>query len=766
MFKKRLYIALLIVGVTFLTSCYKDSEIENVSTTEVQPPEVLSEFTGSVLGYVYDENNIPIPNADIQIYSASTTTDEFGVFRFSNVKLDQQGTYLKVLHPDYILGSDFINAKTGIANSRIQLIKLTNDNTFEASQGKAIDIVGGGSIEFSANSIIDDQSNEYNGTVQVSSRLIAADDENIADLMPGSLLAQDNRGATVNLGTAGMVAIELRSPSGQELNIKPGTLAKVSIPAEVNSWPGEIPTWSFNETSGRWQEEGVAFLEDGFYVFDVPHLSFWNCDYPFDLVSVSGRVVNTDGEPVLTNIGVRSELYGVEYAATDSDGFFSGKVPANENLEFFVYGFYCLNKTVRKDLGPFDNTTALEDFVVDRTLIPNVAGEVQCAGVAYSDATIIIEADGQRYIYNTIENGEFDLNVNLLCENLTTGFIWAYDNVTKKTSPQYALDFNNPVFPPLDVCEVICDFGVDVKYECSIPVIELTIVNPDGTYSYNWDNGETLDVIFVSTQTSGIYCVTVTEEITGCEITVCQETSALSANLLVDECNNNIEVNISNGTAPYNVINTTTGEQIDSNFDNIPFFYNQGGEFCFDIVDKTGCEISNLCVIANDPNQFLDFIDYNPFSCTLNKYYFNSSAYNYAFVNGPQGSGALEFDGFGPFINVAQIGYKDIFVDFVSPCGYVAQVTTPFFEGLGFDATATNTSCLTCMDAQITYTVDPLANCIDCEYGEVKIFDIDFNDVTAENTSSMLGVGNYYVAALDLNTGCFIASQEIQIINN
>jgi len=757
---------LLFVSVLLFSSCYKDSEFENTTSTATIPPEVLSEVTGSVLGYVYDEDNQPIANAEVKIYSASSTTDEFGVFTLDNVKLDQHGTYLTVEHPDFMLGSDFIYVHSGKANSRVQMIGLTDDNTFDASKDASVNIRGGGTISFQGNSIIDDQNNEYTGTVQVSSRLIAASDDNISDLMPGSLLAQDNRGATVNLGTAGMVAIELRSPSGVELNIKPGTSAKVSIPAELSSWPDEIPTWSFNEETGRWQEEGFAMLENGFYVFEVPHLSFWNCDYPFDLVSVSGRVVNTDGEPVITKVGVRSELYGVEYTTTDSDGFFSGKVPADENLEFFVYGiFYCSNKTFRKDLGPFSISTALEDFVVDRNLIPNIKGQVVCSGAAYSNATIVIEANDEQYVYNSINNGDFDFNPNLLCANLTTGFIWAYDNMTKVTSPKQPIDFENPGTYVLDVCEVICDFQVDVNYECNSTFIELSIVNPDGTYSYNWDSGETLDVIFVSAQTSDIYCVTVTEDNTGCELSLCQETSALSASIYPDECNSTIEVNINNGSAPFTVTNNTTGETMESNFSYIPFYYTAGGEYCFNIVDKSGCELTDLCVIADDPDIFQDFIEYNPFSCELNKYYFNTNLYNYAFVSGPQGSGNLDFDSYGTFINVAEIGYKDIWVEFLSPCGYQSQITTPFFEGLGFDATATNVSCATCTDAQITYTVDPLANCIDCIFGEVRIFDQDFMDVTTDNDNGMLGEGTYFVAALDQNNGCFIASQKIAITN-
>jgi len=766
MFKNKLFLLLSFVVITANFSCYKDSDFESVINSESQQPEILSQYVGSILGYVYDEDGLPITDAQVSIYSSSTTTNEFGVFEMVDVNLDQHGTYLKVIHPDFVLGSDFIRSSTGIAQSRVQMIKLVSDNTFDSNEGKLIEIKEGGTIEFMPESIIDSQGNDYAGTVEVTSRLLAEDDEKLSELMPGGLVAQDKNGKTVVLGTAGMVAIELRSPSGDELNIKPGSFAIISIPIENSDFPNEIPTWSFDENTGRWQEEGIAIKKDGFYVYEVSHLSFWNCDYPFDLISVSGRVLTATGEPVLTNVGVRSSLYGVEYALTDTDGFFSGKVPANEELEFFVLGIYCSNGTFRKDLGPFDATTVLEDFIVDRSSIPIISGEVKCSGVPYSDATIIIEADNDIFIYNIIENGNFGLNPNLICNDLTTGLIWAYDNATNISSPKIPIDFQDPIMPVLDVCEVNCDIDAELSYICGNPQIAVFVNNPNGTYTYNWSSGETTNIINVPPPTSDLLCVTVTQDLTGCELSFCQETSNLNVSVFADECSGVIQVSINDGSPPYSITNTTTGEITETNSSNFSFPYWDQGTYCFDVSDKAGCEILNECEFAPEPFQGSDYIDNIPFDCSLNRYYYNGSFTNIPFVFGPQGSESFQIDGNGFYINVANIGYKDISVDFQSACGFGANIETPFFEGLGFDATATNATCITCNDAQISFTVDTGANCIDCDFGEVKIFDNNFNDVTLDNTNALLGIGIYYVAALDLNTGCFIASQEIQIIND
>ena len=762
---KKIHFYLLLVFICFFSnSCYKDTDFENEITSEIKPPEVLSEVNGSILGYVYDTDNNPIADASVNIYSASTTTNEFGVFQFDNVKLDEHGTYLTVRHPDYVMGSDFIYAKTGVAQSRVQMIKLRNDVTFNSSEGAVVNAEKGGTITFPPNAIQDEQGNLYNGVVQVTAHLISVNDDKISELMPGSLLAQDARGRTVSLGTAGMMAIELRSSTGQELNIADGELATIKLPVSQNGMPDEIPTWSFNESSGRWQEEGIAIFDNGFYVFDVPHLSFWNCDYPFPLVSVSGRVLNTNGEPVSTSVGVRSELYGVEYAQTDTDGFFSGKVPSGEILEFFVYGFYCSENTFRTTLGPFNVTTQLSDFVVDRTKLPHVLGEVQCATVPYSNATIIIEAEEQRYVYNVIENGEFDFNPNLICDNITTGLIWAYDNATNKASPQYPIDFENPGTFILDVCEIVCDFSLDVTYNCGDSQIDVAIINPDGTYSYNWDSGEATSVINVSTLSSDVYCLTVTEDISGCEQTICQETSNLSLSLWWDVCSASIYLSFQAGSAPFEV-DVDDGSSFTSNSGFAVHPYSIGGNYCFDVTDKVGCTTQE-CIFVDDPFLSTSYIDYNPSNCDLNKYYYNAVVGDLAIVDGPQGVDALQVDGNGYFINVAVVGYKDIRVEFQNGCGYTFDITTPFFEGLQDIPTVSNATCITCADGQITYVVDVAADCIDCDYGEVRIFDADFNDVTVNNDNSMLPVGIYYVAALDQTSGCFIASHSVEVMSN
>ena len=64
--------------MVFLTSCHKDFEENETISTTSNPPQIFNEINGSVLGYVYDENNLPVADVNITIYSESTTTDTNG----------------------------------------------------------------------------------------------------------------------------------------------------------------------------------------------------------------------------------------------------------------------------------------------------------------------------------------------------------------------------------------------------------------------------------------------------------------------------------------------------------------------------------------------------------------------------------------------------------------------------------------------------------------------------------------------------------------
>jgi len=93
------------------------------------------------------------------------------------------------------------------------------------------------------------------------------------------------------LGTFGVLNVELLGKNGEELQLKEGMPATLSVPNEILAQvPPTIPLWSYDESLATWIEESFAVLQDGFYVGEVAHFSSWNVDTKTDPISVRGKV--------------------------------------------------------------------------------------------------------------------------------------------------------------------------------------------------------------------------------------------------------------------------------------------------------------------------------------------------------------------------------------------------------------------------------------------------------------------------------------------
>ena len=222
---------IFILAILVLSACHKDTLTEGTGESNTPEPTTQLAVNGSVLGYVYDEQNAGVGDAEISLKGNLTTTDQYGVFKFNNVELDQNGSYIKVQKEGYILGSDMIFAvENGKHTSRVKLLSMQSTGSFESNSGGTIDVQGGGKIVFPSNAIERFDGDAYSGSVEVTAKRIATNDPVISDVMPGGLMATDKEGRTVILGSLGMIAVELRDGSGQELNLKEGTTAEITFP--------------------------------------------------------------------------------------------------------------------------------------------------------------------------------------------------------------------------------------------------------------------------------------------------------------------------------------------------------------------------------------------------------------------------------------------------------------------------------------------------------------------------------------------------------
>ena len=414
------------VFLLVITACRKD--IDDEMTTEIpnEPPiienydPVVKPIQASVIGFVVDETSTPVSLANVTMGSNTTMTDEYGHFFFNDVDMNQRGTLVKIEKEGYFEGSRrFFPLDGSKSRVKVELLEKNFSQSFESNTGGIITIANETTVEFDANTIQKEDGQTYTGEVQIAAKWMDPTATSTFDQMPGNLQGVNQLNEEVALQTYGMVAVELQSPTGEALNIKTGETAtlKMEVPqALLNNAPQEIPLWSYNEEYGLWQIDGTATLQNGSYVGEVSHFSFWNCDYPGELVEIDFTLLDEASSNPLPNTAVLiSVISGASSGAgyTNEDGSLNGLVPANEALLLEVIGL-CGEVIYSDEIGPFDADASLGNIAA--TLNENtltITGTVGCDGVQLTgDAVVLISFDGYT-VHHYTTDGTIDFSTTI-----------------------------------------------------------------------------------------------------------------------------------------------------------------------------------------------------------------------------------------------------------------------------------------------------------------------------------------------------------------
>lgn len=337
--------------------CRKDDYIE--TTTIMNPPIVEIVETG-LSGLVSDENGQAIAGATVTARSQTTTTDANGYFFFSNVVLDGQGSLVTVEKGGHFTGyKQVFPTKQGESFTHFSLVPKGQPQTFSSGSGATIEIDGMAEVVFPADGIVYTDGQSFSGTVRAYATYFDPTDGNTLTTMPGNLGGEDAQGSRVQLGTYGMVGVELEDSNGRKLQLKEGVVATISldIPSEIlASAPEAIPLWHFDEQRGIWLEEGEASKDGNRYIGQVSHFSFWNCDRPWPAVKLKLTLVDEFGSPINAyRVAVRAEGVGCASGVSNAFGEVSGFVPAGVELTLVAYS--CGEIVVEQSLGSLSQDT-------------------------------------------------------------------------------------------------------------------------------------------------------------------------------------------------------------------------------------------------------------------------------------------------------------------------------------------------------------------------------------------------------------------------
>ena len=485
---KKLSVLLLAIFITVACiSCQK--EIFGDSTTVITPVDDQTQTSASVQGYVINENGQPVNGAAVTSGTAGTTTDVKGYFRFSNIQLSKNNGYVKVTMPGYFTGSRSFVTNTGRVNHiRIQLIPKTNAGSIDATAGGSVTLSSGISISLPTGSVVNASTNAaYTGTVKVAAAWIDPTSNSLTDQMPGDLRGITTGGGETGLQTFGMVAAELTGSSGELLQIAAGKKATINftIPSSIASFaPATIDLWNFDETAGRWKEDGTATKNGTTYIAEVSHFSFWNCDARFPLITFSATFVTGTGSP-LVNAQVRIKRVvnnSAGYGITDSSGYVSGKIPSNEALVLEVLD-QCGTAIYSQNIGPFTANVNPGTITVtaSTTSLITVSGSLtDCSNAAVTNGYVEIYLSN-RYYKVSVNNGNYNATVTNCNPNASFTII-GVDNVANQQSAAQTITISGQavVVPAFQACGTSSLQTIDYTVDATTYNI---IAPPDSIYT-------------------------------------------------------------------------------------------------------------------------------------------------------------------------------------------------------------------------------------------------------------------------------------------
>ncbi len=473
----------LLIGSLFFVSCGKDEIIDGDEETIIIDGVPYDDSIVNFQGLVVRPDGMPLPGALVSTGVISTLTDDYGKFELSNVPAKQSSAYLSVDHPEYHTSYKFATSKSpGTGYVKIRMVEKILTKTISATEGGLVEMNGGASVSLPANGIVDELGNPYSGNVNVYAFWIDPVGNRLAEIMPGDLRAYDNN-EYVQLGTFGMVSVDLVGANNETLNLGDGYTAPVVFPVPNDLQgiaPNTIPLWYFNEDSGYWEKEGEASLSGTNYVANVPHFSFWNCDAPFPVVEIELCINDERGNPI-PNFEVRicaEDVQGVGYGWTDSNGCATGKIPKDKLLTI-KYMDQCGNEVKLEEIGPFSENANIDIITLssDSYLFVMEGQLLGCMGAPLNDAYLIVYTENDYFTIEIDENGNFSHPFSK-CDDTEISVV-AYDRENLFTSEEITLsDFSDPVLN-LGMIEV-CDEMIDEYIRFMVNGgIEVLVLNPD-----------------------------------------------------------------------------------------------------------------------------------------------------------------------------------------------------------------------------------------------------------------------------------------------
>jgi PKD domain len=267
----------------------------------------------NVTGTITDQSGAALAGVTVKLGSSVLgTSDSSGQALVSvptgaakTLMLSKTGFVDQVVALEFPLGSNETNASFKsvlLTQGAVQSVNATTGGMLKADDNAMLVLPANG-LETASGAPV-------TGNVEVSITPLDTNDPYTRNAYPGRLEAITTQGESVGLVTLGMIDFTLKQ-NGEEVNLKPGSGAKVHLPlyADVNldgspvNLGDTMPLWSLSEKTGEWVQEGTGIVVDtgnGTRALEatVTHFSSWNIDHPYDRADPKPKCLLPPNTPI------------------------------------------------------------------------------------------------------------------------------------------------------------------------------------------------------------------------------------------------------------------------------------------------------------------------------------------------------------------------------------------------------------------------------------------------------------------------------------
>jgi hypothetical protein len=429
--KIMLYILPAVISCCLLAACKKTFHDQRYFPQPGDTTDITGKVVQSVIGFVTNENGLPVSGARVVAGTKTASTDAAGRFQIDNVFLSKDAGFIKVSSNGYFDGyRTFVGIENQETFVRLQLVPKQNTGNISATSGGTVTTTDGASVTLPANAVVNATTNiAYSGTIHVAAHLYKQTDiSQFTRMMPGDQRGIDADAHLRLLKSYGMLAVELTGDAGELLQIATGKEATITTPipsALVADAPPVIPLWSFDVSNGLWKEESTTIKNGTSYTGKVAHFSFWDGASGVPVVNLKAKVVNVASQAI-GNIFIcirRADDPNTGTSAfTNNQGTVSGAVLANTALVMEVYTV-CggINLVYSQNINTTNSDVDLGTITANLGDLVTVTGTVvDCNNAPVTDGWVIMKIANVTWRM-PVDNGNINFSTTT-CSNMSSTY--------------------------------------------------------------------------------------------------------------------------------------------------------------------------------------------------------------------------------------------------------------------------------------------------------------------------------------------------------